>query len=158
MIPTPIRSVVLQSTRRALLGSITPKIPVRTLSTSTHNNTNTHSKEVAADSKFHNISHRLFHYSSYGLFALLPAGIFLAPNAQFIDLALNALIPIHSHIGLTTVMYDYVYGAARKPAKFLLWIVTILTAVGLYKLNTEDVGISQSIKSLWVTDPKAQKN
>eukprot|EP01113_Clastostelium_recurvatum_P047388 TRINITY_DN8442_c0_g1_i2.p1 TRINITY_DN8442_c0_g1~~TRINITY_DN8442_c0_g1_i2.p1 ORF type:complete len:186 (-),score=51.62 TRINITY_DN8442_c0_g1_i2:71-592(-) len=92
-----------------------------------------------------------YHMTSYLLLGLLPAGIAFAhhPEVQYIDYALLGLIPLHSHIGLDTVINDYCYEGTKKPVKALLFLLTGATFYGLYKVNTEDVGISKGLRMLW---------
>eukprot|EP01111_Echinosteliopsis_oligospora_P018133 TRINITY_DN814_c0_g1_i1.p1 TRINITY_DN814_c0_g1~~TRINITY_DN814_c0_g1_i1.p1 ORF type:complete len:159 (-),score=40.21 TRINITY_DN814_c0_g1_i1:42-518(-) len=95
--------------------------------------------------------YKIYHYSSYSLLALMPLGWALAPAYSMpIDLVLNVIIPVHTYLGMEAIIGDYIYApAARYSAKAALAVVTVLMTLGLYKLNTKDVGISQSVKLLW---------
>jgi len=92
-----------------------------------------------------------YHMTSYGLLVLIPTGILLAPSSSYpVDMLLNVILPVHMALGLDMVLDDYVYGpTSRIVSKAALYVVAVLTAVGLFKINSKDVGISQSLKLLW---------
>lgn len=78
----------------------------------------------------------IYHYSSYALLGLLPAGILLAPTYSFpVDLALNVVIPYHVYtgmqidhlllfsnfnlrLGLTVIVNDYIYAPSASKHLF----------------------------------------
>eukprot|EP00026_Physarum_polycephalum_P009498 Phypoly_transcript_09623.p2 GENE.Phypoly_transcript_09623~~Phypoly_transcript_09623.p2 ORF type:complete len:189 (-),score=28.05 Phypoly_transcript_09623:74-640(-) len=101
--------------------------------------------------------YKIYHYSSYAMLGLLPAGLLLAPSpyAMPIDLALNVVIPVHMYYGLDAILQDYIYGASsRYIGKAVVLVLSILTALGLSKINLKDVGISQGLKLMWKESPK----
>lgn len=77
---------------------------------------------------------------------------FVAPG-KGVDLALGALLPLHSHIGFGAIITDYL-PKHRSPklyiaARSLLYLGTAGTLYGLYQYNTRDVGICEGVRSLW---------
>lgn len=111
---------------------------------------------LAADLlKFENAStvKEVYHYTSYFLLAGVPTALLLgAPVTSVLDAAMGVAIPLHFHIGMRSVLVDYVHEPAQQSAALaVLAGVTVLTALGLTKLNTTDVGLTEAVKSLWVT-------
>ena len=72
-----------------------------------------------------------------------------------VNFALGFVIPLHCHIGFGAIITDYlpkrkfpiVYAFSRG----ILYASTALTMYGLYKYNTEDVGIIEGVKKIWAT-------
>ena len=88
----------------------------------------------------------------------MPTALLLgAPITTVLDAAMGVAIPLHFHIGMRSVLVDYVHEpGAQSAALAVLAGVTVLTALGLTKLNMTDVGITEAVKSVWVTqDPPA---
>jgi succinate dehydrogenase hydrophobic anchor subunit len=92
-----------------------------------------------------------FHYTSYLLAAGVPAAfIFGGPVATLMDFALGLAIPLHFHIGMRSVLLDYVPNVAnQKIALALLAAATLVTTLGLAKLNLFDVGLTEGVKQLF---------
>jgi len=97
-----------------------------------------------------------YHLSSIGLVTLIPVALLLSPSAwNFpVDIALGFLLPFHGHLGMQLVLSDYVYG--KRWAHILLWLVTVLAALGLLRLNLSGPGISESVKLLWTRQLPAE--
>jgi succinate dehydrogenase hydrophobic anchor subunit len=104
--------------------------------------------------KFSNAStvREVYHYTSYFLAAGVPLTLlFGGPVSTVVDLALGAVIPLHFHIGMRSVVVDYVHDVStQKLVLAALAGVTVLTAVGLTKFNLTDEGITAAVKDLWV--------
>ena len=66
------------------------------------------------------------------------------------DLGLGVLIPLHAHVGMRSVILDYVHGGAQKTALFVMAGVTVATIGGLTYFNVFDEGILPAVKALWV--------
>jgi len=102
---------------------------------------------------------QLFLYTHVSLAVLTPVAFVLSPsilNAP-VDLALGVLIPVHSHLGLSTVLTDYIPPQYQQLSLQLLWLVSILTGLGLLKINLCGSGITESIKSLWRQTSKKEQ-
>lgn len=96
----------------------------------------------------------IHHITSYALAALTPVAL-LSSGAltTACDYTLALVIPVHFHIGMRSVIVDYVHGlrtpGLQSGALAALGVVTVLTTIGLFKFNITDVGITRGVKSLW---------
>jgi succinate dehydrogenase (ubiquinone) membrane anchor subunit len=74
------------------------------------------------------------------------------PHAM-IDFGLGFIIPLHCHIGFGAIITDYLpqrkFPVIYRFSRGLLYASTALTIYGLYKYNTEDVGIIEGTKNIW---------
>ena len=93
-----------------------------------------------------------YHYTSYALAGGIPAALLMgAPISTLVDFSLGLIIPAHFHMGMRSVLIDYVHDPAlQKVALGVLAGVTVLTAVGLTKFNIQDIGLTEGVKQLWV--------
>jgi succinate dehydrogenase (ubiquinone) membrane anchor subunit len=70
-----------------------------------------------------------------------------------IDMALGVVLPLHCHLGMDCIIQDYLpkrrVGMLNPFAKSVLGVTTVFSLYGLYKLNTEDVGITEYVKKVW---------
>jgi len=69
------------------------------------------------------------------------------------DAIFGALLILHSHIGFDSCITDY-FPKHRTPfiRSFLEWVLraaTLLAAIGLYSLETNDVGLTGSVAKIW---------
>ncbi|KAJ1649187.1 membrane anchor subunit of succinate dehydrogenase, Sdh4 [Dispira simplex] len=69
------------------------------------------------------------------------------------DLLLGVVLPLHCHIGWGAMVTDYV-PTRRMPRmnKLCTWSLrtfTVLTLLGCYQFNTNDVGLTELIKRVW---------
>ena len=94
---------------------------------------------------------KMYHKSMMALAVLTPVSFALSPSPMNkpIDLALGVLFPFHSHVGLNYVISDYVPKALRSTARFGLLGVTAVTTIGLFQLNINGKGMTETIKTLW---------
>ena len=90
------------------------------------------------------------------LLALTPLAIFLSPSAMCfpIDMALGVMFPLHSHIAMNFVITDYVpkftkSASAIMGVRVVMLGITGAMTLGMWRLNTEGVGITGTIKKLW---------
>ncbi|KAI9222058.1 CybS-domain-containing protein [Blastocladiella britannica] len=69
------------------------------------------------------------------------------------DVALAVLLPIHGYMGMDTIVTDYVpkrkMGTLNTLATWALRFGTVGLAYGLWKINTEDVGVTEAFRRLW---------
>lgn len=74
------------------------------------------------------------------------------PHAM-IDFGLGIIIPVHCHIGFGAIITDYLpkrkFPVIYRFSRGILYASTALTIYGLYKYNTEDVGIIEGVKTIW---------
>ena len=66
------------------------------------------------------------------------------------DLGLGVLIPLHAHVGMRSVILDYVHGGAQKTALLAMGGVTVATIAGLTFFNVFDEGLLPAVKALWI--------
>lgn len=69
------------------------------------------------------------------------------------DAILCGAILIHSHIGFDAMITDYLppkrVPKTRKLFDWGLKLATVLVGVGLYEYETNDVGVTETIKRVW---------
>ena len=69
------------------------------------------------------------------------------------DAILCAAILIHSHIGFESIIIDYVptrrLPKTRVVFNWGLKAATLVVGVGLYEFETNDVGLTEGIKTIW---------
>lgn len=77
----------------------------------------------------------------------------LPDPSKIVDAGLNVFLPIHSYLGMSAIVTDYLprrkFGLIYTISKGFLIVVTTTTAYGLYKLNTENIGFSALVKKVW---------
>ena len=70
------------------------------------------------------------------------------------DAVLCAMIIIHSHIGFQSIIIDYIPLKRLPKTLALFWwglrAATLTVAVGLYEFETNDVGLTEAIKRIWI--------
>ena len=100
----------------------------------------------------------VYHYTTYALAAGVPlALLFGAPVSSLADLTMTVAIPLHAHIGMRSVIVDYIWDPSKQRAALMaMGALTVLSAATLARLNLVDEGLSAGVKSLWVK-PAAPK-
>lgn len=96
-----------------------------------------------------------YHYTSYALAGGIPLALVIgSPVSTVVDLAFGLVIPLHAHIGMRSVLIDYVHDVpTQRIALLILAVFTGGMAVGLTMFNITDIGLTESIKQLWVKQP-----
>ncbi|KAI0975162.1 mitochondrial succinate dehydrogenase cytochrome b560 subunit D [Xylaria arbuscula] len=88
-----------------------------------------------------------------GLIPLTVAPFAGASLNPALDAVLVALLLVHSHTGLQSIIIDYVpkrkYPGAYKGSLILLNVATVLAGIGLYEFETNDVGLTETVKRVW---------
>lgn len=84
-------------------------------------------------------------------FGLIGAAAFY-PHS-IVDFGLGIAVPLHCHIGFGSIITDYLplrkFPVIYRFSRGVLYAATGLTIYGLYKFNTEDIGITEGVKKLW---------
>ncbi|KAL4799139.1 CybS-domain-containing protein [Aspergillus venezuelensis] len=103
-------------------------------------------------------SHGSYHWTferivAVGLVPLTVAPFAAGSLSPVMDAVFCSLIVIHSHVGFQASIIDY-FPSRRVPktATLLNWLLrafTLTTAVGLYELETNDVGLTETVKRVW---------
>lgn len=103
-------------------------------------------------------SHGSYHWTFDRLVAASLIPITVAPFAAgslnpVMDAVLGATILIHSHTGFQNIIVDYVpqyrTPRARKIFTWGLNAATVVVGIALYEFETNDVGITETIKRIW---------
>ncbi|DAZ96191.1 TPA: hypothetical protein N0F65_012381, partial [Lagenidium giganteum] len=105
------------------------------------------------------VAHKVYHWTSVGLMALLPTAFVLSPSplAVPVDLALGVAIPVHAHIGINNVISDYVPQHLRTLARLGMLGVTGVMFLGFLRVNIEGEGITETIKTVWRESPNKKQ-
>lgn len=105
---------------------------------------------------------KLHHITSMTLALGIPMALVSpGPVASTLDWVLGVAIPIHAHSGMRSVFLDYMphLGVTDKDMQqiliYLLGAVTVTTMLAIAKLNATDIGLTGSIKRLWIRRPAA---
>ncbi|KAH9209686.1 CybS-domain-containing protein [Leptodontidium sp. 2 PMI_412] len=106
-----------------------------------------------------NPSHGSYHWTFERAMAVALVPLTIAPFASgslnpTMDAVLCATILLHSHIGFESCIVDYIpthrLPKTRKLAWWALRAGTVLVGVGLYEFETNDVGVTEALKRIWV--------
>lgn len=94
----------------------------------------------------------MYHYTSYFLVGGVPAALLMGqPVSSVLDVAMSVMIPLHFHIGMRSVLVDYVHEPTAQAFSLnMLAGATVLTALGIAKFNLTDVGLTQGVVELFV--------
>ena len=122
--------------------------PVRLLSTSQE----TPNATINTPDKLHGSVHwkyeRLLSVANWGF---LGAG-FVYPH-PIVDLGIGVLLPLHIYSGFGCIITDYLparkFPLVYKLSKGAISVLLVTTIYGLFKYNTNDVGITEGIKNVW---------
>jgi len=84
--------------------------------------------------------------------AAVPLALALGgPVATVANLTCGVVIPLHAHIGMRSVVLDYVHSVPQQRAVLAaLAAFTVGSAAGLTYFNLYDVGLTEGVKALWV--------
>jgi len=150
-----LSSSSLSSSHTALSSSLisSTRTAKRWSSASTAGATAEQQKQAAQPDRLHGSIH--WNYERVLCLGLLPVtGYALAYGAHPMnDLALSVLIPLHSHLGFGAVITDYLpkrkMPGVNTVTVWALRLATLGVILGCWKLNTQDVGITETVRRLW---------
>ena len=93
----------------------------------------------------------VYHYTSYALLVGVPVAFLTGPPlSSVLDNVFAIALPLHGYLGLRSVLVDYVPGAAMKTLSIrILFGVSAVTALALLSLNSNDIGLTGTVKRLW---------
>ena len=103
-------------------------------------------------------AHGSYHWTFERLIALGLVPLTVAPFAAgsvnpTLDAVLCATLLVHSHLGLQSIVIDYVpkkrFPVGRRVGLWALNAATLLVGVGLYEFETNDVGLTEAAKRIW---------
>ena len=102
--------------------------------------------------------HGRYHWTAERAVSAAMIPVTLAPFAggsvhPVADAFLCGLIIIHSHIGFQSVIIDYLPPKrVPKSRVFFDWVLrlgSLVVAYGFYELETNDVGLVETVKRIW---------
>jgi succinate dehydrogenase (ubiquinone) membrane anchor subunit len=105
-----------------------------------------------------NKAHGSYHWSFERIVAASVVPLAVLPFANgaltpVLDATLGSLLVVHSHMGLESCILDYipkrVYGKLHNVAIYALYGGSVLALIGLYEFETNDIGITETIKKVW---------
>lgn len=108
-----------------------------------------------AKGRLHGSLHWIWERSvSLATLGLCAAALTLSPaNYGCINAGLNVALPVHSHVGFSGIILDYLpgrkYPRTNKIAMGTLWMASLAATYGLYLFNTTDVGIVEGVRNFW---------
>jgi succinate dehydrogenase (ubiquinone) membrane anchor subunit len=103
--------------------------------------------------------HKVYHMTTFASLGLFPLALILSPSALCmpVDLALGVVFPVHGHIGFSSIISDYVPKPARGAARMGLAAITVISLLGLLKVNLAGDGITGTVKSMWKSEDVKKK-
>lgn len=103
-------------------------------------------------------AHGSYHWTAERLISVAIIPLTITPFAAgslnpVTDAVFGSLLIAHSHIGFQACITDYFPGkrvpVLRKSLAWTLNIMTVLALLGLYELETNDVGLTEAVKRVW---------
>eukprot|EP00877_Chromochloris_zofingiensis_P003285 jgi/Chrzof1/12958/Cz07g14015.t1_SDH4[v5.2] len=96
--------------------------------------------------------HRAYELSNYGLAGATPLAVFSSKGSlteKTADWILGVAVPIHMHITTNACVTDYIPTKYRMPVRSVVLAASVITYLGMMKLNLSGPGVTQSVKALW---------
>ncbi|WBW71286.1 TIM22 inner membrane protein import complex and succinate dehydrogenase (SDH) anchor subunit Tim18 [Schizosaccharomyces osmophilus] len=105
-------------------------------------------------SKFHGSYHWNFErIVAIGMVPQVVMPLFAGTSHPILDAALACTMITHAHLGFESCVIDYFPKRRfRRIGPLVHWILrgfTVLTFIGVYEFNTNDIGLTEGIKKLW---------
>lgn len=101
--------------------------------------------------------HGSYHWSFERIVAASIVPLTILPFANtmtpVLDAVFGSLLIVHSHIGLESCIVDYIpkrkFKKLHRASIYALWGGSALALYGLYEFETNDVGITETIRKVW---------
>ncbi|GLC34961.1 hypothetical protein PLESTM_000259300 [Pleodorina starrii] len=106
---------------------------------------------LAADTAGH-AGLKAHEYASFALAGATPVAVFSSKGSvlqKTADFVFSLAIPVHSHICMNAIVTDYVPKAARGPVRVGVLGMSIITYLGIMKMNLSGPGVTETVKGLW---------
>uniref|UniRef100_A0A1Q2XCW7 Succinate dehydrogenase [ubiquinone] cytochrome b small subunit n=2 Tax=Chlamydomonas reinhardtii TaxID=3055 RepID=A0A1Q2XCW7_CHLRE len=107
---------------------------------------------LQADTAGGHAFHKAHEFAGYGLAGATPLAIFSSKGSilqRTADFIFSVAIPVHSHITMNAVVTDYLPKAARGPARVGVLGMSVVTYLGIMKMNLAGPGLTETVKGLW---------
>ncbi|GFR50863.1 hypothetical protein Agub_g13150 [Astrephomene gubernaculifera] len=107
---------------------------------------------LAADTAAGHAGLKAHEYGNIALAGATPAAIFASKGSilqKTADFVFSLAIPVHSHIAMNAVVTDYLPKAAQGPARFGVLGMSVVTYLGIMKMNLSGPGLTETVKGLW---------
>ncbi|KAG2493622.1 hypothetical protein HYH03_008139 [Edaphochlamys debaryana] len=107
---------------------------------------------LAADTAGGHAFHKAHEFASYGLAGATPVAIVASKGGimqKAADFVFSFAIPIHSHICMNACVTDYLPYAARGPARVGVLGMSVITYLGIMKVNLSGPGLTETVRGLW---------
>jgi succinate dehydrogenase (ubiquinone) membrane anchor subunit len=103
--------------------------------------------------KLHGSYHWDFERAVAVVLPILVASAAIKGHHPVTDALLGVVLPIHCHLGFDACLVDYLhkrkFPVAGPLAKGALWLATGTVMYGCYRLNTEDIGMTELVMKVW---------
>ncbi|KAI7882202.1 hypothetical protein K492DRAFT_176519 [Lichtheimia hyalospora FSU 10163] len=142
---------VVRSTARALVRQQPMALVKIHSSAATKNNATT---TTHAPDRLHGSYHWDVERAASAALVPIVAGQLAFGASPVIDTLLGVVLPIHLHIGFDACIIDY-FNKRKAPVlgplmKGTLYAATAGVLVGCYQFNTQDIGLSEFIRTCWI--------
>jgi succinate dehydrogenase (ubiquinone) membrane anchor subunit len=112
--------------------------------------------------KMHGSHHWTFERAlSVASLGLIASAFALHPN-KLIDFGLGLVLPLHSHLGFSAIITDYLpkrkFGRVYPVAMGVLYGMTGVALYGLYEVNTKGPGICEAVATVWTAKRSKSKS
>lgn len=95
---------------------------------------------------------KAYELSNYGLAAAVPLAVVSRKDSflqKAADWSLSVAIPVHMHITTNALVTDYVATKFRGPVRAAILGASIVTYLGIMKVNLAGPGLTETVKTLW---------
>lgn len=100
--------------------------------------------------------HKAYELSNYGLAAAVPVGVMSSKDGllhKTADWTLALAVPVHMHITTNALVTDYVPTRFRGPVRAAILGASLVTYLGIMKVNLAGPGLVETVKTLWRKQP-----
>ncbi|KXZ42626.1 hypothetical protein GPECTOR_129g556 [Gonium pectorale] len=101
---------------------------------------------------------KVHEYASYALAGATPVAVVSSKGSvlqKTADFVFSLAIPVHSHICMNAVVTDYFPKVARGPARLGVLGMSVVTYLGIMKVNLSGPGLTETVRGLWRKPEKA---
>lgn len=99
---------------------------------------------------------KAYELSNYALAAAVPAAVFAGTDSALqkaADWTLSLAVPLHMQITTNALVTDYVPTRFRGPVRGAILGASLITYLGIMKVNLAGPGLTETVKTLWRKQP-----